>query len=332
MTHQPQRIAIIGAGLAGLTLASSLHPGHQVTVFEKARGVGGRMSTRSQPPFAFDHGAQFFTARSPEFQAFLKPQLEQGTVTPWEGSVVTLEKGQKPYKRLWFEPHYVATPTMNSLCKVLKGDLTVHLNTQLAPLTPKTADGWALFDIHQAPLGVFDWVISTAPAPQTRALFPATFAESAALEAITMAPNFTIMLAFESPLPFAWHAAKVKNSPIGWIAQNAKKPGRAAEHPTLVVQSTPEWAAEHLDAPLAEVQAILLEELKALLELELDRVVSVSPHRWRYAEVQTPAGKDFLVDVPLQLAVCGDGCLGGRVEAAFLSALRLGERLKSLWA
>ena len=30
-----------------------------VKIFEKSRGVGGRMSTRKESPFIFDHGAQF---------------------------------------------------------------------------------------------------------------------------------------------------------------------------------------------------------------------------------------------------------------------------------
>ena len=43
-----KHFAIIGAGIAGITCARTLvQAGHQVTVFEKSRGVGGRMSTRS---------------------------------------------------------------------------------------------------------------------------------------------------------------------------------------------------------------------------------------------------------------------------------------------
>ena len=39
-----QRIAIIGAGIAGATAARALaDTGHAVTLFEKARGPGGRM-------------------------------------------------------------------------------------------------------------------------------------------------------------------------------------------------------------------------------------------------------------------------------------------------
>ncbi|MFZ9092741.1 MAG: NAD(P)-binding protein [Planctomycetaceae bacterium] len=39
-------VAIIGAGLSGLTLANRLQNRAEVTVFEKSGGFGGRMATR----------------------------------------------------------------------------------------------------------------------------------------------------------------------------------------------------------------------------------------------------------------------------------------------
>jgi photolyase PhrII len=50
---------VIGAGLSGLTAARTLREqGVDVTVLEKARGAGGRMSTRRDGEHRFDHGAQ----------------------------------------------------------------------------------------------------------------------------------------------------------------------------------------------------------------------------------------------------------------------------------
>ena len=63
----PQTIAVIGAGLAGLSCAQALlQAGHTVHVFDKSRGPSGRMSTRraedDNGPWQCDHGAQYFTA------------------------------------------------------------------------------------------------------------------------------------------------------------------------------------------------------------------------------------------------------------------------------
>ncbi len=77
------RVAVVGAGLSGLTLAARLRAHADVTVFEKSRGYGGRLATRRAAPFAFDHGAQFFTARTTAFREFLAPLIEAGVVDTW---------------------------------------------------------------------------------------------------------------------------------------------------------------------------------------------------------------------------------------------------------
>ena len=67
-THS--RIAIVGAGVAGLACARALaDAGLHVQIFEKSRGVSGRMSTRRGELGQCDHGAQYFTARDPAFRA-----------------------------------------------------------------------------------------------------------------------------------------------------------------------------------------------------------------------------------------------------------------------
>jgi predicted NAD/FAD-dependent oxidoreductase len=53
--HRPKNIAIVGAGLAAISCARTLvQAGHRVTLFEKSKGVGGRMSTRRSPFGTFD--------------------------------------------------------------------------------------------------------------------------------------------------------------------------------------------------------------------------------------------------------------------------------------
>ncbi|MCP5369376.1 MAG: FAD-dependent oxidoreductase [Rickettsiaceae bacterium] len=89
------RVAIIGAGISGIFLAHELSRKAHVVVFEKARGVGGRMSTRYADPFYFDHGAQCFTARNSDFQDFLKPFVACGKVSEWKGRVINLQIEEK---------------------------------------------------------------------------------------------------------------------------------------------------------------------------------------------------------------------------------------------
>ena len=46
-------------------------------------------------------------------------------------------------------------------------------------------------------------------------------------------------------------------------------------------------------------------------------------HRWRYAQTQVPLGQAGLYDAALGVGLCGDWCLGHRVENAFVSGLSL---------
>jgi predicted NAD/FAD-dependent oxidoreductase len=56
------KIVVVGAGISGCVSAFRLaEAGHDVTLLEKGRGLGGRMSTRRMGGARIDHGAQFFT-------------------------------------------------------------------------------------------------------------------------------------------------------------------------------------------------------------------------------------------------------------------------------
>ena len=61
---QPLRIAVVGAGVGGLTSAARLaHAGHQVTVFEKNEGPGGRCGVVRQDGFQWDLGPTLLLMR-----------------------------------------------------------------------------------------------------------------------------------------------------------------------------------------------------------------------------------------------------------------------------
>ena len=65
MSEQPLDVLVIGAGLAGLAFACDAPAaGLRVRLVDKARGPGGRCSTRRLGDgVSVDHGAQYFTAR-----------------------------------------------------------------------------------------------------------------------------------------------------------------------------------------------------------------------------------------------------------------------------
>ena len=101
-------IAIIGAGLAGLTAANILKNNANITLFEKSRGVGGRIATRRSEPYFFDHGAQFFKARSAEFKDFINPMIKQGIIQTWNARFVEFENRKITTRRNWDFDYQIA--------------------------------------------------------------------------------------------------------------------------------------------------------------------------------------------------------------------------------
>lgn len=264
----------------------------------------------------FDHGAQYFRAQSPQFISFVDQMVQAGHAAEWRPALVCIDGAQTVKDVPDTGGMFVATPAMNSLCKHLAKDLTVLRSKRAASLTRASAN-WTLTCEDGEEIAGFDWVLSTAPAEQTRALLPGGLSFDAALQTAQMQGNFTLMLGFDGAPALAWEAAKVQDHMLGWIASNKSKPGREGGT-GFVVQSTHAWAARNLERPLAEVEAEMLTAFQEVTGV-LQAPIYQSLHRWRFAAVSQPAPEPFLLDASKGLAAAGDWCGDGKVEAAYLS-------------
>jgi len=322
------RVAVVGAGLSGLVAAQQLREHSAVEVFEKSRGYGGRLATRYGDEFEFDHGAQFFTARSPEFQKFLEPLQEWGVVARWDAQFAELDRAYMAGTRKWDDDnvHYVGAPRMNAIGRYLGDSMNVHRDTRVASVE-RSEDGWELRDDANKSLGYFDWVVCALPAAQAQALLPMASTLVEIANDVQMHACYALMLGFEKPLPLPWQAALVRNADISWISVNSSKPKRADRF-TLVAHSTNDFADANMDLPLTDVQDHLLNEVSEIVASDCDVAVFRQLHRWRYANTDRRSGPDSLVDEELQLAACGDWFGHGRVEAAYLSGLSVAGKLR----
>ncbi len=162
-SHSP-RIAIVGAGLAGLVAAQRLAvAGLSVQVFDKGRGVGGRLNTRREVGRQFDHGAQYFTVESPELRAAVDDWTGKGVAAEWIGRIAASDvPGQ--FTPSAPKPRYVGVPTMSAIAKHLAAGLNVSSGVRIAALD-RHAGLWRLTDDAGQTHDGFQRGVGSAPRP-----------------------------------------------------------------------------------------------------------------------------------------------------------------------
>ena len=326
-----KRVAVVGAGIAGLIAARTLaDQGMNVQVFEKSRGVAGRMSTRhADQELTFDHGAQYFTVRDQRFRNHVNSWQQQGLVQAWpkDQPIVVLSNGSITKESNSID-RYVGVPKMTAIGRHLAQDLAVMLETRVTRLERRDSET-CLYNENNECLGVFDWVIVAIPSPQAAELLAEAPELAESLGRLPMHPCWATMVSLPTALPAAWAGAFAHDSPLAWIARNQTKPGRPQHTEALVLHATPAWTSQHWDSPPDVVGQRLLEAFWAVSGLPQQTPTLVQSHRWRYAlpesvQVQLDGSSDtleYLTDRTGAWVACGDACAGGRVEGAFLSGM-----------
>jgi predicted NAD/FAD-dependent oxidoreductase len=312
------RIAVVGAGVSGLVLARTLRDaGHEVCVFDKGRGVGGRLATRRREQGAFDHGAQRFSARSEAFRA---------EVDAWEraGVVSRTEPASD-------EPWWVPQPDANALARALAAGLEVRVSTRVTSLRRQN-HAWRLALEGGGDPGPFDVVLLTAPAPQSAALLAPHGVFAEALARVQYTPTWALLLLCDAEgvtWPTRTFTEGRNGDPIHLLVREGGKPGRPPDDALvrLVVHATSAFSLAHLDASDAAVTAALVAVLRTWPGFAGLRVVFAQAHRWRFARVVAPLGEPALYDAERGIGVAGDGMLGPRIEAAWESGRALAARV-----
>lgn len=323
-----KNIAIIGAGLAGLTAANVLKDLAHVTLFEKSRGTGGRMATRRNEAYHFDHGAQFFKAKTSAFINFLSPMIEKNIIKRWDARFIEFDGNKITKQQIWSDKpaHYVGSPHMNAVGKYLAQDLNISLNTRIQTMA-KENHQWRLIDDKGNEQGAYDWVISAVPAPQALDILPPQTSFYQDLTSVNMKACFSLMLGFNDPLPVSFDAALVRGMDISWISVNSTKPERPPNF-TLLVHSTNKWAQTHIDDDPLDVIDYLCQQASKVIGLDVKEAEHKAIHGWRYANIEKQAGNAYLIDMDNKLGTCGDWLIQGRVEAAFTSGYTIAHKIR----
>jgi renalase len=324
--HPPNEtsIAIIGAGISGLSCATQLKAlGFQVQAFEKSRGPSGRMSTRNGNNWSADHGAQYFTARDPLFIQELNTWIRAGVAAEWHPLLKVYDDGQ------WRESssgenRYVGIPTMNSPGKYLAKNLSIEFRKTIDSISRQNSK-WCLHSLETGNIEQqFDYLILALPAPQTFTLTNLVDPSIAEKNKVDIFGCWTVMASFAEKQNIPFDAAFINGQMINWIARNNSKLGREGLE-TWTIHANPQWSQQWIELDKDEAGKRILECAKGL---GLDcQNAQLSIHRWRYASGSMEINPGFTVFDNIQLSLCGDWLHGGRVEGAWLSGYKLANEI-----
>ncbi|MGZ0715079.1 NAD(P)/FAD-dependent oxidoreductase [Pseudomonas palleroniana] len=319
-------IAIIGTGIAGLSAARALQDaGHAVQLFDKSRGSGGRMSSKRSDAGSLDMGAQYFTARDRRFVNEVQRWQSNGWAEQWKPQLYNFKSGQlspSPDE----QSRWVGTPRMSAITRALLDDLPVEFGCRITEVFQGERH-WNLLDADGGNHGPFSHVVIATPAPQATALLAAAPKLASAAAGVKMDPTWAIALAFDHPLDTPMEGCFVQDSPLDWLARNRSKPGRDSALDTWVLHATSAWSKAHLDLSKEAVIEHLHGAFAELLHCAMPAPSFSMAHRWLYARPSSSHEFGVLADADLGLYVCGDWCLSGRVEGAWLSGQEAARRL-----
>ena len=303
-------IAILGAGISGLVCARAISAkGHRAVVLEKSRSLGGRCSSRKFGEHVVDTGVQYFTLRDPgvrgEVEKLVGEQLRKIEAPILVGGEI-YRKGEERF--------YLAKGN-NRFGSLLADGVEVRKEVEVKEVLA-VGKKWRVEG------ELYDGVVSSAPWPQSAALFGMVGSQ------VAFEPNLTACLEYLIPWDGSKYATldSTGHEPLAWVGCENAKEGRIQSGKSVyVIQASTAYSQEYLEKDPAEWVSDLSERLEKSWGLSPDKRGATFGHRWRYARrgrgAQHPSA---LAD---GLYLCGDSVTDSRVESVWKSGIEVAEKL-----
>ena len=303
-------LVIIGAGIAGLAAGRAAQDsGKSVLLVDKGRRIGGRVSTRRADGFVFNHGAQFLTARDPEFAAVCQSAIKDNALAAWQ---------------LGARDAFVGAPFMRALPMFMGTGLAIQQECEIATIT---ADGDVIsFANANGVVATAARAIISAPAPQAAKLVAEVAPELVdTANAASYAPCWTALFGFDT-LPAnipddVYQAAPGTADVIGWAGWEHQRPVAGSDGKyALTIQASPAWSRAHIEQDRSDNLTALRAAYEEIASVSLGTPAYAAAHRWLYAKVETAAPAEMKrVSDCGRVAIAGDWLGGPRIEHAYLS-------------
>ena len=311
--------------MCGLAAARYLHrSGHDVVVFEKSRGVGGRIATRRKDGFVWDTGATSIAPRGKTIERVMLDEIST------EG-LIEIAKPIYTHSGLRVTPghpsgakRYTYVEGNTTFAKRLCEGIDVRLNTQVDEIA-QTENGYTMQG------EIFEKVILTPPVPQSGLLLW-NLGESRPMANVKYRPCISVVLGFQAELrPTNYHALLdvEQMHPLTWLClESVKSPNRAPEGcSAMSLQFNPSFSHSQYDREDEALVATAVGYVERLYGSEFQTSSASSVMRWKYSQPESLATYDHVNPPGSKLLIASDALLGGHVEDAFEIGTRVAKQL-----
>ncbi len=308
---------ILGSGLSGLTISNILSKnGLKTIVVDKGRIAGGRMShgviNRSEVggnDFKYDHGAQFFTARSNEFKKEVEFWLENKWIKKWCNG----------FSKNDGYPRYIGIDGMHSLPLKISENLNVFQNTTIKTLKLFKHD-WFLEGSDNINFSS-KYLIMTPPLPQTIkllskhiCLFDKNFLDE--IKNINYDKCISLMMSIKKETNIKFPGAMQKPNSFWDFVTDNKIKGISKKH-CITAHASASFSDFIWEFNDEKCKSIMIDELAKLVNFEK---IETKIHKWKYAKPKQVLNYFFKQAKHNQnLIITGEIFGGAKLEGAFLS-------------
>lgn len=300
------KIAIIGAGFSGCNLYNNLKEKYEdITIFEKSRGVGGRLSTKYIGDNLIDYGTSSIIPITDDLKLYCL-------------NLANINIVKAKYDE------FIPKKGINNICKFLINENDLVKNTKIIQ-TKFENNKWTLEDDKKNIYNDFDILLITIPAPQVLQMnleLPNDFKKE--LSKVKYDSTFSLILHSNKDLKL--DEKKIYENPdIKYIVNNSKK-YLYKDFSSYVIHSTKEYANCINEKSKEEICDIFLDNFDDETKEKIYEF-SIIPHLWKYAFAKESLNIPYFVNSDKSLGICGDYFSYSNLEASLLSSELLASNL-----
>ena len=309
---------VIGSGISGATIANLLNKKHNVDLYDKARGLGGRSSFKRLDKIrGFDHGTQYFSPKTPEFKRFTKKLIEKKILKIWEGNHKFLSDKKKENKK---HVKVIGRKGNNDISKYLLKNVRCYFQSELKKINFQNRK-WNLI-FNDGEIRNYENLILTCPFPQLKKLSKKYIKNSFIKEKIKMDANITILIEIKKT-NLSYSSFLFNDRILGWAGYENSKKRFKSKSDLWTLQSTFNWANKKINQNkvLKKTNAkILIDKFFKLTGIKRTKVLFSLNHGWKYSSNSKPLKLKSYWNSRLNLGVCADWFNGPRLESGWISA------------